>query len=105
MNDDDSSDDGIESTVSNRRADVTYEIDDGELPSEAVVRAVASLTNTPILDLEPLHDVIDPDHLNGVFGDEDRDGAPVERSVTFGFNGCRITVTRNAVSARERDVE
>lgn len=72
--------------------ELTYPIDESERPSLAVVRAVASVTNTPVLDLDPIYDTIDPDYLDGV------DETPVEdSSITFSFNGCQVTVTQDEV--------
>lgn len=88
--------------LSTRGIEVTYEIDGDERPSEAVVRAVASITNTPLLDLEPLYDVIDPEHLDGMF--DGPGGAAAGSSVTFRFNGCRVTVSPETVHVR-RDAD
>lgn len=86
-------------------ADLTYTLDDDERPSEAVVRAVASLTDSRIIDLDPLYDVVDPDHLNGLF---DRSGdrrLHTDSSVTFEFNECTVTVTQSTVYVCWRTVD
>lgn len=75
---------------------IRYELDDDERHSDAVVRAVASFTDTAVLDLDPLYHVIDPAHLDGITGDLD-DGAHRECSLEFRFNGCLVTVTRTTV--------
>lgn len=93
---DDRSDPGL----STRESAVQYAIDEWEPPSEAVVRAVASVTNTPVLGLDPLYGVVDPTHLDGLFGDGR--GASEENVVAFDFNGCRVTVTEDAVRVEER---
>lgn len=80
--------------------EITYEIDSDELPSEAVVRATAALTGMPVIELDPLFDVVDPDHLDGLFDDSRRRLVPEERSVTFAFNGCRVSVTGEEVVVR-----
>lgn len=98
MTDETTRDDRSENCLSSREAAIEYEIDD-EPPSVAVVRAVASLTNTPVLDLEPLYDVVDPDHLDGLFGG---DAALEGSSVALAFNGCRVTVTEDCVFVEER---
>ena len=95
--------DGREPSPAIESADVTYTLDEDEHPSGAVVRAVASLTNTAVLDLNPLYDVIDPDHLNSLFADIPDDGSTEQSTVTFNFNGCTVTVTRNVVHVREDD--
>jgi len=89
--------------LSARESALTYRIDDGEPPSEAVVRAIASLTNTPVLDLEPLYEVVDPNHLDGVLG-SDAPGVE-EATVTIAFGGCRVTVTRDEVRVQVRTPE
>lgn len=81
-------------------AEIIYEVSDDELPSEAVVRATATLTNTPVIDLDPLYSVIDPDHLDGLFGDFDGRDTPEERSVAFTFNECHVSVTGATVTVR-----
>lgn len=102
MNDHQPGDDRSESRVSPRTADLTYEFDD-ERASAAVVRAVASLTNASIVDLDPLYEVIDPEHLDALFGGAHGGTAGTDRSVTFVFHGCRVTVTRDTVHVRECD--
>lgn len=89
--------DDREATGSTRAAEVTYDVDEGEQPSVAVVRAVASLTDTPVLDLDPLYDVVDPAHLDGLADAADGRSALTESSVTFRFNGCEVTVTQDTV--------
>lgn len=103
MTDDPHDDDGIEYDLSARGSEVTYDIDDAELPSQAVVRAVASVTNRSVLDLNPLYDVIDPGHLDGLFEDAGENSAFEERSVTFDFNECRVTLTPTEVRVRRYD--
>ena len=79
-------------------AELVYEIDTDERPSLAVVRAVASLTDTPILDLVPLFDTIDPEYLDYLITNRiDREH---ERSISFCYHGCRVTVTRKTVRVR-----
>lgn len=86
--------------LSGREAELTCELDPDERPSRAVVRAVASLTNTPVLDLDPLYETIDPDHLNGLCGRDDACGQTGARAVTFEFSGCTVTVEGEYVHAR-----
>jgi hypothetical protein len=83
----------------------TYDIDPDESPSEAVVRAVAALTDARPLDLEPLYDAVDPDHLDGLFGRAGDDTARTEHSITFTYGGREITVTRETVFVRDTDGE
>lgn len=94
---DSSRNDEHESVPPSERADLTYSLDQNECPSEAVVRAVASLTGTPILDLEPLYEVIDPDHLDGLFGQSRGAEYLQNSSVSFSYNECTVIVTPDAV--------
>ena len=72
-----------------------YDVGRDELPSEAVVKTVAAVTNTSPLDLDPLHDVIDPDTLNRAL---DRPGtAGAELELSFTFEGCAVTATPDEV--------
>lgn len=91
-------DGGDRETPSKRRS--TYEIDDGERPSKAVVRAVAALTNTPVLELEPLYDVIDPDLLDRTIASTADD---VQVEFSFAFGECEVTVTREEIHVRVPD--
>lgn len=81
---------------------LTYEIDPDEPPSEAVVRAVAALTDTSPLDLDPLYHAIDPDHLDEIFGRATDGTVRAGSSFTFSFNGCEVTVTDEEIRVRER---
>ncbi|WP_435063375.1 HalOD1 output domain-containing protein [Halobaculum sp. EA56] len=94
-----SDDDGTGGDVSARGAGTEFPIDDGVRPSEAVVRAVAEATDTPVLDLPPLYGVIDPEHLDELI-DGRGDDAVEERSVSFRFGGCRVTVNGGTVRVR-----
>ncbi|MFC4248865.1 HalOD1 output domain-containing protein [Natribaculum luteum] len=71
-----------------------YEVDPDERRSEAVVRAVAALTNTSPLELEPLYEVIDPESLDRTFAETD--GA-VSAEISFAFDDCAVTVTRKVI--------
>ncbi|MFB6195442.1 MAG: HalOD1 output domain-containing protein [Haloplanus sp.] len=76
---------------------VAYPIAETETPVEAVVRAVASFTNTPVLELNPIYNVIDLEPLERLFDSAaDGDGTP-DLSVSFRFSDCLVTVTREAV--------
>ncbi|ELY81511.1 HalOD1 output domain-containing protein [Natrinema pallidum] len=43
---------------------IVRQIEGSDSPSQTVLRAVATETNTPVLELEPLYDTIDPEALN-----------------------------------------
>ena len=77
----------------------TYDIDRNELPSEAVVRAVAAVTNTSPLDLDPLRDAIDPDTLNRALERTGTTGVEIE--LAFRFGGCEVTATSDEVRIRD----
>lgn len=83
-------------------SDVSYEVGTEEFHSHAVVRAVATVTNTPVDELAPLYDQIDTDALDALF---DRPGRPDDGEgvvVTFPFGGCRVSVTQRAVHVSDR---
>lgn len=82
---------------------LSYELDEDERPSEAVVQVVAALTDTSILELEPLYHTIDPENLDRIItGGPDR-GTTSERSVSFHFNGCQVTVNQHTVRVESVD--
>lgn len=74
---------------------VSADLHDDERPSMTVVRAVAALTDTSPLDLDPLYDTIDPDKLDELF--RDPDGSAVRADVRFTYSGCRVIVTEDEV--------
>lgn len=91
-----------------RPVGLTYDTDADERPSQAVVRAVATLTNTPVLDLEPLFDAVDPDCLDGLAADDRATDGRADESragptVTFPYAGCTVTVKPGEVRVRKRD--
>lgn len=87
-------DGGLNRDQSAQRQPFTYEIGEDELPSEAVVRAIAEVTETTVLELDPLYDVIDPTHLDGTLVDT---ASTVSTELSFQFNGYDVTVTSNEV--------
>ena len=87
-----------EKTSDSEAARVVYDIEENERPSEAVVLAVSTLTNTPILELDPLFDTIDPEHLDSIVREwRDTDD---ENAISFQYSGCRISVTHETVRVR-----
>lgn len=94
MTDDDRINWGTDGDQLNRDGELTYAIGDDERPSEAVVRAVAAFTDTRVLDLDPLYHAIDPDHVDTLL--DGSNGAEHAR-VSFGFNGCAVTVESETV--------
>lgn len=97
MTDDMLTDGGSDRDQSTPSSSITYDIAPDEKPSEAVVRAVAALTEMPILDLDPLYEVIDPEHVDGIFTTDESRSQHVELS--FEFNGCTVTLTHERVHA------
>lgn len=78
---------------------IVCEIGEDERPSEVVVRAVGTVTNTAILDLDPLYDTIDPEHVDTLtYGRGE--SAIEDSSVSFRYNGCLVTVNQNTVHVR-----
>ncbi|WP_323173029.1 HalOD1 output domain-containing protein [Natrialba sp. PRR66] len=75
----------------------THEFTDDQPPSETIVRAVAALTNTPVLELEPLYTVIDPTQIDETY---EKTSAAVEAEFSFTYSGCDVTVTREGVHVR-----
>lgn len=80
---------------------LTYEIGRDKSPSDAVVRAVAEFTHTPPLDLDPLYDTVDPDHLDALFEGTSDDTVRTDRTFTFTFAGCVVSVTADEISVSE----
>lgn len=105
MTDSSNTDGGSEDVIGRPETEITFEIGQNEEPSEAVVRATAALTNRSVIDLDPLFDVMDPDHLDGIFAKGGTELGREERSVTFDFNGCHVSITGQQVVVRalERD--
>lgn len=84
------------STATRKRLE--YEISGDERASMVVVRAVATLTNTSPMDLDPLFQVIDPEYVDGVTEGQ-TSGDP---SLTFEYSDCHIEVTPNTVRVDPR---
>lgn len=78
---------------------IVREIGESDRPTEVVVRAVAALTNTEILDLDPLYDTIDPVHVDKLT-DSRGESAIEDSTVLFRYNGCLITINQNTVHVR-----
>lgn len=69
-----------------------YAVDEDEPVADAVVRAVAVVTDQEPLDVGPLYEAVDPDALESVV--ESLHGAErTEWSVEFSFERCHVTVT------------
>lgn len=103
MTDYSNTDGGSDGATGHRETEITYEIGENEPPSEAVVRATAALTNRSVIDLDPLFDVIDPDHLDGLFDTRGTEPGSEERSVTFTFDRCHVSITGRQIVVRAID--
>lgn len=66
--------------------------------STAVVEAVAAVTDTSPMELEPLAESIDPDALDRLFGDSGR-----RLTVEFAYAGCAIVATGSTLQIRETE--
>lgn len=65
--------------------------DQEEPPSLAVVRAIAAIEGTDAMELDvPLYGAVDPDALDRLLGDPDRNGHGL--LVAFALEGYRISV-------------
>lgn len=64
----------------------------GRRPSTAIVEAVGTITDTDPIELDPLGDAIDPDHLDGLF-DSPSSSEREHVSVSFSYADYRITVS------------
>lgn len=58
-------------------------------PSEAVVDAIAAISDVQPADLDPLYTSIDPDALDALCESGGNDGVP---SVSFDYHGFAVTV-------------
>lgn len=103
MTDSPPADDGSKDVTGRQTTEITCELDEDEQPSEAVVRATAALTDRSVIDLDPLFDVVDPDHLDGLFSNRGMGPDREERSVTFTFNGCHVSITGRKIVVRAPD--
>lgn len=84
-------DGGFDRDAPNRSYEVSYGLSEDDTPSTTVVRAVAAVTGTSPLDLEPLYNAIDSDHLDNFFQNNEKH--TVEAELAFTYNGCEVVVT------------
>lgn len=68
-----------------------------ERVSEGVLRAVAAVSNRPLLELPPLHESVDADALDRLF-----DPAPVNGRLQFEYAGYGVTVEPERIRVHER---
>ena len=75
-----------------------YELDPEERPSEGLIVAASSVTNSPPTEMEALYEVIDPDALDALFA-SDRDASYILSS--FEYAGCEVEVSNPYIRIRE----
>lgn len=75
-----------------------YPISDDEVRWEAVVAAIAEVTERATIDLQPLYEVIDPDALDAL----DQGGSDV--AVRFPYEGYDVVVSPGAVTVQDLGV-
>lgn len=80
-------------------SEFTYDVGADESPSHAV----AAYTNWSPIDLDPQYDVVDLDHLDGLFGNRGSEPSRAGGSFVLLFGGCEVTVTRDEIRVREAD--
>jgi hypothetical protein len=72
---------------------VHHNSENGRLPSESVVEAVATARDADPAGMAQLYETIDPDALDALFGQTSRETS--NGSVSFRFAACTVTVTNN----------
>lgn len=75
--------------------DLTYERSADETPSEAVITAVAAVTNQPPVEMDLLIGAIDPDALNTMLTTSGKKNSPV--TLIFDYCECQVTVTPDEI--------
>lgn len=60
--------------------------------SMSVLRGVAAVTNTPITDMDPLFETVDPEALDDLYDPAAGDRERADTRVAFRFNGCDVVV-------------
>lgn len=73
----------------------TRQIDTSDYPSQVVINTVAAYSNTPVLDLEPLYNTIDPEALDRVV----KKGS--DACVAFEYQDYSVTVDSERVRVEE----
>ncbi|AWB28368.1 HalOD1 output domain-containing protein [Halococcoides cellulosivorans] len=79
------------------------EIESDEQVSTSVVRAVSAVEGRDPMTMRPLMDVLDPDALDGLFGDR-ADGSPrTGGRLTFEYSDSRVTVEGEYLTVERRE--
>lgn len=64
-----------------------------QAPSWSVIETVADVTETDPTDLQPLHEVVDPEALDNLFHSDLYDSSAAQVGlVRFRYEGCIVTV-------------
>ena len=71
---------------------IYHDMDQPPPISTIVIRGVATLKGVRLTDIEPLHDVIDPDALNALFQPGSEECSERRASVSFPLEGYEVTV-------------
>lgn len=88
----------------------SYQRGEDNEPALTIVEAVSWVTDTPVLDLEPLHYAIETDDLNGLFGDRPEQGvlyrsssepAGADQTTSFRYAGVTVSVTPEEIRIDE----
>lgn len=94
-----------DSSPQNNGIELRYFSSRGETPSEAVLNAVATASNRPVVPgtgeaesdaLPSLYEAIDPDALDEFF--DDSDDRQIDRSVTFQYCGYEVIIEDGTVT-------
>ena len=72
--------------------DRQYDIDSSSNPADAVVGAIAAVTDTEPLELPPMYETIDPEALNLLFARRTDDPDAPEKVLSFSMNGWNVFV-------------
>ena len=72
-----------------------YEIDADESTSVAVSKAIDMCSEAHPRDTGTLYEVVDPDALDKIFAQIDKNSPRSSGQVSFIFRGCRVTVSQD----------
>lgn len=64
-------------------------------PSTAILRATTAITNTPVDELPPLIESVNPDALDDLFEDRTSQTPPRDGQVAFRYAGFKVQFTRD----------
>jgi len=84
---------------------VHFEWDQNGRPSASIVDAVATVTDSEISEMPPLHEVVDPDALNRIL-DPNADSADRDDThahVAFQYHGVQVRADPDGIDVRPVD--